>query len=126
MHLRWAQKLAVAACLTTLVSACIQTHTYTKTGTVTQATTMYMQVWVNGKLVCNSGDSQGIGTTDNTEFSAQNGDGKGYGCAPGYSVIFWEHGYKGKLHYWGKSLRRAHVSADLASGLLFSSPGPAC
>lgn len=105
----WAPALALAAYLPTLVMGCIQLHTYTKTGYPESLDRMYIKVWVNGQLVCDSFDDQGKGSSDNTKFSAQNGDGKGYGCAPGYSVVITQHGYDANFYYWGKCLKIPHT-----------------
>ncbi|KAH8168306.1 hypothetical protein LIA77_11570 [Sarocladium implicatum] len=93
--------LALVAYFPATVLGCIQIHTYMQTEGITGPSLMYIQVWLNGKPVCSGGDSQWL-PSDKTVFSLQNGDGKGSGCAPGYSVLVTDNGNEATFHYWGE------------------------
>ena len=60
---------------------------------------MGIQVWVNGHLVCSGSDAHEL-ATGNTEFSLRNNDGKGSGCAAGYSIITTDLGRDATLYHY--------------------------
>ena len=60
-----------------------------------------MDVWVDGHLVCQGSEGDPFASNE-TEFCLRNHDGKGKGCAPGYSYCVTGNGKVAWLEYFGK------------------------
>lgn len=97
----------LAAALANKTFACIQAHMHWLQNSIYVADHADIQVWVNGQLVCSGSDDNWEETSGGadpleTKFCLQNGDGKGSGCAPGYSYCMSPREPGGTFYYWGE------------------------
>lgn len=98
--MQWSQVLWLAV-LQPVVRACVELHTTMYFNTYTPDT-MSIQLWYNGRLVCQGGGSVGLYARDTTTYSLRNSDGKGSGCEEGYGAEITNYGMNGTFYNYSQ------------------------
>ena len=87
---------------TTAALAAVEAHNHLRSQVLSHPDSMSMQVWVDGRLVCDGVENVVLASNETT-FCLRNHDGQGKGCAAGYAYCTWGNGQVGELEYFSKS-----------------------
>lgn len=114
--MQWSNALWLLA-IQPVVKACVELHTTMQFNFYT-ADTMSMQVWYNGRLVCQGSGEVGQFARDTTTFSLRNSDGKGSGCEEGFGAEITNYGRSGTFYNYSKTygvskMERSLLTTDL-------------